>query len=306
MRPDGSRLGANVGFGYLTDDDDDDSSGGTGGDTFDALIPTWDATRNVSQSSTFTLSCTANSAQTSGVVVVRASDLVDSRGNTAITISTVTADGWTQTGWSRSGGYWTNTLTKASVSSGTTAPSFTFTSSVAGTVALSTSSTAPHTTEATGGGQSRTTIFGAAAAFDAIPELVSASLDGDFKATITCTGVAQTNGYVFMTFKGIYTNAAWTTLDLDGWSESGWTYVAPFGEPNEQQDFDPEYQWYNILTRTNVPVGTTSPTWTVTHPIPDPGAGAYTIRTLQVGPPTIYPHTDQATGGGAALSSAFT
>lgn len=292
-----------MGFGYLTDDDDDDSSGGTGGDTFDALIPTWDATRNVSQSSTFTLACTANSAQTSGVVVVRASDLVDGRGNTAISISTVTADGWTQTGWSRSGGYWTNTLTKASVASGTTAPSFTFTSSVAGTVTLSTSSTAPHTTEATGGGQSRTTIFGAVAAFDAIPDLVSASLDGDFKATITCTGVAQTNGYVFMTFKPGGGGYNFATVDLDGWSESGWA-VAGFGAPHDAYG-DPEYTYYNILTRTNVPVGTTSPTWTITGIVDDTGE-TYTFRSLQIGPPTILPHTDQATGGGGALSSAFT
>ena len=307
MRPDSSRLGANVGFGYLGDDDDDDSAGGGGGDLFDALIPTWDATRNISESSTFTLAITANSAQTNGVVVVKVSDLSDGRGGSAITISTVTTDGWTQTGWSRSGGYWTNTLTKASVASGTTAPSFTFTSSVAGTCTISTASTAPQTTEAVGGGQGRTTVFGAAAAFDATPELVTASLDGQFKATIVCTGSAQTNGYVFMAFKGIFTNAAFTTIDLDGWSESGWTMLPPFGGvPSETPDGpDPEYHWYNILTRTNVPVGTTSPTWSVVHPVPTSSPDPYTIRTLQIGPPTLYPHTDQATGSGAALSSAF-
>lgn len=306
MRPDPSRLGATVGFGYLSDDDDDSAGGGTAPDAFDALIPTWDPTRNVAQSSTFTLAIQANSAQTNGVVVITVSDLTDGRGNTAITISTVSLDGWTQTGWSRSGGYWTNTLTKASVSSGTTAPSFTFTSSVAGTVTISTVSTAPHTTEATGGGQGRTTVFGAAYAFEATPALVGASLDGQFKATIVCGGDAQTNGYVFVSFKGIFTNAAFTTITLDGWSESGWTYVGPVGGVPAEIEGAPEseYEWFNILTRTNVPVGTTSPTWSVVHPIPTASPDPYTIRTLKI-TPTVYPHTDQATGGGGALSSAF-
>lgn len=308
MRPDPSRLGANVGFGYLGDDDDDDATGGTGGDLFDALIPTWDPTRNVSENSTVTLAITANSAQTNGVVVIKVSDLTDGRGDTAISFSSITLDGWTQTGWSRSGGYWTNTLTKASVASGTTAPSFTFTSSVTGTVTISTASTSPHTTEATGGGQGRTTVFGAAYAFDATPALVSASLDGQFKATIVCSGDAQTNGYVFMAFKGISrTNAAFTTITLDGWSESGWTAIPDPGfVPGEMMGGgEGEYSWYNILTRTNVPVGTTEPTWSVVHPIPTSSPDPYTIRTLQIGPPTLLPHTDQATGGGGALSSAF-
>jgi len=302
VRPDGSRLGANVGFGYLTDDDDDDASGGTGGDLFDALIPTWDATRNVSQNSTFTLAITANSAQTNGVVVVKVSDLDDGRGGSAITISTAALDGWTQTGWSRSGGFWTNTLTRSSVASGTTAPSFTFTSSVAGTCTISTSSTAPQTTQAIGGGQARTTVFGAAAAFEAVPALVGASLPGDFKATITCTGVAQTNGYVFMA-GNFSATPVFATVSLDGWSESGWTQIDTGNVPYET-DGTPEYTHYNILTRTNVPVGTTEPTWTLSLVLSSPGS-PYTIRSLQIGPPTLLPHTDQATGGGASLSSAY-
>lgn len=297
MRPDASRLGANVGFGYLTDDDDDDAAGGGTSDLFDALFASYDTTRNTGQSSTFTLAISANSAQTNGVVVVTITEPSAS----AVSPSTVSLDGWSQTGWSHTGTTWTNTLTKASVSSGTTGPSFSFTSSAVGTVTLSTASTAPHTDEATGGGQSVNVTIGAAASFSALPGLVSASLPGNFKVDITCGGEDQTNGYVFLV---MYTRATPTfgTVDLDGWSESGWASGPTGGLPAL---FDGVPWYYNTLTRTNVPVGTYDPTFSVTI---DPlhSGFAYDIRTYWTTGATIVPHTDQVAEGGAGqLVSGF-
>lgn len=247
MRPDPSRLGANVGFGYLTDDDDDDATGGAGADEFDALFASYDATRDVSQSSTFTLAISANSAQTNGSVVVT----VTEPSSGAVTISTAGLDGWTQSGWSHAGTTWTNTLTKASVSAGTTGPSFTFSSSVAGTVTLSTASSAPHTTEATGSGQSVTVTVSATATLDfsatGSPNPVSNLATSTWSLYVVVGGAAQTGVYAYFYIRdssgnNVTLNGPPSTVNLDGFTLS-WTSIG-----------DGEYQ--GVISRASCPIGT--------------------------------------------------
>lgn len=121
MRPDHSKLGANVGFGYLTDDDDDDATGGTGGDTFDALV-FLPATQSFDYGDTgdyvqLSITVTAVGAQNNGSFWVA---IGDSYGTNVINgVLTTALDGWTQTGWSLASGTWTNHFTKSSVAAGT-------------------------------------------------------------------------------------------------------------------------------------------------------------------------------------------
>lgn len=247
MRPDPSRLGANVGFGYLTEDDDDDGGAVSTPDAFDATFASYDATGAVGELVDYMLAISANSAQTNGTVVIQI--LEPSAG--AVSPVTVDLDGWTQTGWSHLGTTWTNTLTRASVASGTDNPTFKLVSTESGTVTVSTATPSPETDDAAGGGATIYITIGGDAAFDAIgsaPSTMSAGSSITWTVDITASGEAQTNGAVDLVVRGSYVTAS--TLDLDGWSESGWVQVN-------------EATWTNTLTLTNVSVGATAPTFNI-------------------------------------------
>lgn len=165
MRPDPSRLGANVGFGYLGDDDDDDATGGAVAAEFEALVSndTGDNSVLYGDLINYTVVPTASSAQTNGEVTVwvqeNYGDFVDP--NYDVVPVTSSTGGWIQTGWSKiADRTYVNVFTKASVAAGTTAIQFyvdlyvrgdelTNGSSV-GSLRVKTSFVAPHTSEATG------------------------------------------------------------------------------------------------------------------------------------------------------------
>ena len=119
---------------------------------FDAVVSaTSPWTYTVSQ--TITLTATASGAdQTNGSIFVQA---YDSYGAATVISSAATTAlaGWSETGWSVSLGIWSNTYTKASVSVGSTQPTFQLTYTNTATVTVATLfSPKPHTDQYTGDG----------------------------------------------------------------------------------------------------------------------------------------------------------
>lgn len=285
MRPDHSKLGANVGFGYLTDDDDDDATGGAGADEFDALVNAGlVASANVGDTVSFQIDAiTGSGAQTSGSVRVSLSGVTLSAAPTTVGLA-----GWSASGWTLSSGEWFNTLTKSSLAVGTTSPTFSAVPSAAGTLTITTNyggAHAPHTAEATGAGNSRSVTI-AAVSFDVSPGTsVGTIASGDsftLTAYVVAGGLPQTGGFFRLkvgssTESGVDMPA---DLDLDGWTaSSGWIEVTP-GSGIWQAD-------YVIST-------VASAAYEVTVTVTPTAVGTVTCQT-NVSP---LPFTDQASGIG--------
>lgn len=293
MRPDHSKLGANVGFGYLTDDDDDDATGGAGADEFDALVSGASAADPGDIVSVSVTAAPTGGAQTNGAFRVY---VIPEAGASATLPDITDADGWSNTGWTWTGGAYYCDFTKASVVASATIL-IDVSSSTPGDVEIRTNAAPlPQTDQASGSGNAHIVVFGGAATFAAIVALDGASLFGDFHVDITTGGEAQTNAQVVLAFYGSFNNS-FTTIDLDGWSEVGW-FTPGSGTPAFTYGSPPP-RWVNILTRTSVAVGTTSPTWTMV----DIGGGGYSgmAWTLQsfidASPTDTDPQTDQVPNG---------
>jgi hypothetical protein len=286
---------SNVDFDYLGDDDDDDDTGGAGGNVFDATInSSLASSAAVGAAIPFQVDAVAGGgAQTLGSIKVT---VTESSGAVANPPTTTSAAGWTETGWSYSGGVWSNTLTKASVAVGTTSPTFSVSASSGGTgggLVIATSTSAPHTAEATGAGNSRIVLI-SAASFDAIgsaPATVASGGSFTLSVAITAGGSAQTNGAVVVTV-GAFSNpvSGMTTTALDGWAESGWVF----------SNADGAQVWRNTLTRTAVPIGTTNPTFSASLATLAPeDPHTVTCKTFASSDP---PQTTEATGAGNTVT----
>lgn len=123
-------------------------------------------------------------------------------------------------------------------------------------------------------------------------DAVFASYDTDWGINVASTftlacvvGVgAQTLGSVRVSVEhSTTTGVAPVTVDLDGWTETGWT-----------SDLSDRPHWYNTLTRASLAVGTTGPSFSFSYTT----TGVVTVSTADVAPTTA-----EATGGGATVTT---
>lgn len=284
-----STLGANVGFGYLTDDDDDDATGGAVAAEFNAVV-------NSSLVSTSPISTAiaiqidmlvSGGAQTLGSVRVSLS------GVTLSSVTTTGLAGWTESGWTLSSGEWHNTLTRASLSVGTTSPTFSATPSAAGTLTATTNyggTHAPHTNEATGLGSSDTVTI-TATSFDALAdEGASTVVSGDTAVAyvdIIASGLPQSNGAFRVKITATNNDCMVgppAEIDLAGWTNSsGWSSsgIAPIV-------WTADFTLASVIASGDV----------LQFDLQTGAAGTITIQT-NISP---LPATDQASGAGSSTS----